>query len=598
MESSSEGESSNSSGGESSNSSGGESTSEEYDTEESSSSSDSGSEEESDDDLEPEPEPAATNPGRGRGRGRGRGNCRVRGGIKRGVTGKVKATKPKKPNPWKKWNEAPFTPQSPTFNEIPGPKIDELPNDVRGFVKLFITEELIEHITDQTNLYAWQYTLDRPASSRESEWRPVTMKEMEEFIAITILIGIHGLPGLQDYWSTDGLFHNPIFHAAMGRNRYQLIMKYLHFNDNTGYDPKDPNRDRLYKIRPLLEFLVTKFQELYYPTQEISIDEQLLKFKGRLHFKQYIPNKRSRFGIKLFTLCDKNGYVYNTTVYTGKSSITDEHKLGKSGAIVLELLIPLLNKGHKLFIDNWYTSLKLLQHLVTKNTGACGTIRRDRGQFPAATFTKVKLANRGDTIHLACDKILALRFKDRKDVFFLSTLHRPKLSATQKVNKDGNPVMKEQLVIDYNHNMGFVDKNDQIVNQHTMVRKSHKWTTKVAFHLLEEAIFNAHVIYQSSHLKKLTFLEFKMEFVRQILQEIPAVHNLMQRNVNTLDQHFPEKVPVTNPNYTSPVKRCYVCHRQGIRATSRYQCDTCIGNPGFCIDPCFKLHHKTVEKTS
>jgi len=73
---------------------------------------------------------------------------------------------------------------------------------------------------------------------------------------------------------------------------------------------------------------------VYYPSREISIDEQLLKFKGQLHFKQYIPNKRSRFGIKLFTLCDKSGYVYNTTVYAGKSTAVDDVNLGKSGAIV------------------------------------------------------------------------------------------------------------------------------------------------------------------------------------------------------------------------------------------------------------------------
>jgi len=140
---------------------------------------------------------------------------------------------------------------------------------------------------------------------------------------------------------------------------------------------------------------------------------------------------------------------------------------------------PLLNKGHQLFIDNWYTSLKLLLNLMTQNTSACGTVRRDRGQFPSS-FTKTKLQNRWETIHLTYNKILALRYKDKKDVFFLSTMHRPKLLSVNKRGRDGNPIMKEQLIIDYNNNMGFVDKNDQIVGQHTMVRKSHKWTTKIA----------------------------------------------------------------------------------------------------------------------
>lgn len=533
-------------------------------------------------------EPTATGNRRVRGAGVVR-RVRSRGGRGRGVTGKAKAPKAKKPNPWKTWNESPFTPVDPVFDQVPGPKID-FPDDIKGFVEIFLTNELIDLITLQTNLYARQYIGERPNSYREKQWRPVTNEEIVQFLAITILIGVHGLPGLQDYWSTDGLFYNPVFHASMGRNRYQLILKFIHFNDNSGYNADDPDRDRLYKVRPLLDYLIKRFQEVYYPTREISIDEQLLKFKGRLQFKQYIPNKRSRFGIKFFTLCDKKGYVYNTTIYAGKQTAADDVNVGKSGAIVLKLLDPILNNGHQLFIDNWYTSLKLLVNLMTKNTSACGTVRRDRGEFPSS-FTKTKLKNRGDTIHLSYNNILALRYKDKSDVFFLSTMHRPKLSSVNKRDRDGNPIMKEQLIIDYNINMGFVDKNDQIVGQHTMVRKSQKWTTKVAFHLIEEAIFNAYVIYQDSPQKKMTFLDFKMAFVRQVLTEIPAVQSVLDRPLTAV-QHYPQKVPVTNPKYTSPTKRCVFCYKQGVRSQSRYECDTCIGNPGLCIDPCFKMYHQ------
>ena len=32
--------------------------------------------------------------------------------------------------------------------------------------------------------------------------------------------------------------------------------------------------------------------------------------EGNLAFKQYIPMKRARFGIKMFSLCETSGYVY------------------------------------------------------------------------------------------------------------------------------------------------------------------------------------------------------------------------------------------------------------------------------------------------
>ena len=80
------------------------------------------------------------------------------------------------------------------------------------------------------------------------------------------------------------------------------------------------------------------------------------------------------------------------------------------------------------------------------------------------------------------------------------------MSTTPKRDRDGNPILCEQLVLDYNKNMGNVDKNDSLVVQHTMVRKSQKWTTKVAYHMIEEAIVNAFVLYGYSNEKKLTFI--------------------------------------------------------------------------------------------
>jgi len=78
------------------------------------------------------------------------------------------------------------------------------------------------------------------------------------------------------------------------------------------------------------------------------------------------------------------------------------------------------------------------------------------------------------------NNLLGLRYRDKRDVYFLSTMHRPKLVATPKKNKDGDNVMKEQVVNDYNQNMGNVDKNDATTSQHTIVRKCQKWTSKVA----------------------------------------------------------------------------------------------------------------------
>ena len=67
------------------------------------------------------------------------------------------------------------------------------------------------------------------------------------------------------------------------------------------------------------------------------IDESLILFKGRLKFKQYIPSKRHRFGIKMYVLCDcETGIVLNLCIHTGSDidNITKKHHLGLSGSVV------------------------------------------------------------------------------------------------------------------------------------------------------------------------------------------------------------------------------------------------------------------------
>ena len=96
-------------------------------------------------------------------------------------------------------------------------------------------------------------------------------------------------------------------------------MKFLHLSDNSQYIPKgQPGHDPLYKIRPLLTSLLANFQAAYTLHQELSIDEAMVGFKGRLSFIQYLPKKPTKWGIKAYVLADsKTGYVYNWRLYTG-----------------------------------------------------------------------------------------------------------------------------------------------------------------------------------------------------------------------------------------------------------------------------------------
>ena len=83
----------------------------------------------------------------------------------------------------------------------------------------------------------------------------------------------------------------------------------------------------------------------------LSLDESMMLWRGRLVFRQYIKNKKHKYGIKVFELCTFDGLVLNIEAYSG-TKFQDTENLGQTGAIVLHLMSPYFGKGYHLFADN------------------------------------------------------------------------------------------------------------------------------------------------------------------------------------------------------------------------------------------------------
>ncbi|XP_037790693.1 piggyBac transposable element-derived protein 3-like [Penaeus monodon] len=120
-------------------------------------------------------------------------------------------------------------------------------------------------------------------------------------------------------------------------------------------------------------------------TEHLSIDEQMVPFKGASGLKQYIPKKTVKWGYKLFVLADHKGMIYDFFPYEGKKHPVRREGVPDLGAsansvLILAESIP-ENKNHKLYIDNWFTSKPLVEHLATRGIWICGTIQARRSWF-------------------------------------------------------------------------------------------------------------------------------------------------------------------------------------------------------------------------
>jgi len=138
-----------------------------------------------------------------------------------------------------------------------------------------------------------------------------------------------------------------------------------------------------------------------------------------------------------------------------------------------------LNKGHTLYTDNWYTSPILSMYLHNKKTNTCGTVRCNRRGMPP--FTKTKFQP-GQTESKHTDKMLTIKWMDRREVHMLTTIHEDEQLPIQK---HGKITMKPKCVKEYNENMGSVDKTDMLLSSVECVRKTIKWYKKIYFHLID-----------------------------------------------------------------------------------------------------------------
>lgn len=430
-----------------------------------------------------------------------------------------------------------------------------------------------------------------------SNWQDVDIEEIYCFLAINILFGLVEKQRIKDYWSTNPIIATPFFGKIFARDRFEQILRGLHFVDNSALDKSDSLR----KIRPILESLVKKFASVMNPFRDLCIDESLMLYKGRLGFRQYIPSKRSRFGIKLFLLCDVDtSYVLKIIVYTGSSTnITEDRSLGVSGAVVTTLMKDYLHKGHVLYIDNWYTSPHLVEFLHENQTGTCGTVRGNRKGLP--TFQKKLNKNEIDVFHTNVQ--LAIKWHDKRDVHILTTVATAEMKDIDKKDVVTKEIIKKpDCIIDYNNKMGAVDKVDMQTSFVEISRKSIKWYKKLFFHLMDISLYNAFVAYQVNTGNKPSIYDFRLKVVGGLIENYkrPSAPKRIKVTGETplrlTERHFPIVIPQTATKGRSQ-RRCYVCSHTSLIARKRkdttFMCEEC--DKALCVYPCFKNYH-TLKK--
>ena len=223
--------------------------------------------------------------------------------------------------------------QLQAFTETSGPN---LPGDFDvdaatplSFFWLLFPPQLLAQIVTFTNGYAL-WIENRPGGQRDEQWYNTTLAEMRAFLALNILMGINKLPRVELYWSSDKFIGNVGVSNVMTCNRFKKILQYFHVSDRNGEPAQgSPNYDRLYKVQQVIDVVSDTCRSIYTLSPEVSLDEAMIAYTGRLAFRQYMSAKPIKRGVKVWVLCDaRNGFMSRFDIYLGRQNDRTEHGLG------------------------------------------------------------------------------------------------------------------------------------------------------------------------------------------------------------------------------------------------------------------------------
>jgi len=388
-----------------------------------------------------------------------------------------------------------FTGPPSGVNRSAAPDINAESSPLSLFTLIF--RQIFQLILEETNRYFHQYTASKNKASTSAQSPDVTIGEIYTFFAIIIQMGHDQHGSLKDYWSREEQYCTPFYSNVMVRDCFFHILRFLHFEDNDNPPScDDPDYDRLWKIRKIFDILSNKFCEMYNPTEHLAVDKVIVSYKGRVIFQQYIPKKRKRFGIKIYKLCDSLGYTYDISVYLGKHRQHATAEITATHGTVLQVIRRVERLGHKVFMDNYFTSPALFEDLFQRKINACGTVRYDRHGMPRDIGPKSLKMKRGDIVTHVRGSLRAVRWKDRRDVYILTNMHSPPVEGN--FTDDSGNAIKPCVAEDYNAYMGFVVKADRMVNSYGIAQRTWKWTKKLFSHLTDMTILNAFIIHKSS----------------------------------------------------------------------------------------------------
>ncbi|XP_048853945.1 piggyBac transposable element-derived protein 4-like isoform X2 [Brienomyrus brachyistius] len=381
------------------------------------------------------------------------------------------------------WSSSPkiAQPRSPTkLKMIPGPTRMAVSrvHDIRSAFELFLPDSIQKIVRKMTNIEGKRIF--------RKQWKEVDDTEMLAYYGILILAGVFKSRGESASSLWDGEKGIPFFKAAMSLGSFSMFSRAIRF-DEWATRRERRQKDKLAEIRTVWDKWVKRLPLMYNPGPNVTVDERLIAFKGRCPFRQYMPSKPAKYGIKIWAACDAaSAYGWNMQIYTGKvkGGISEKNQ---GMRVVLDMTQGL--SGHNITCDNFFTSYNLGQELLKRNMTMVGTVRHNKPELPPELLTvKGREVTSSQFAFTANTTLVSYVPRKGKNVMLMSTLHREGQISDRKHKKP-------EIILQYNARKGGVDTLNMVTAHYSCRRKTSRWPLVVFFDMLDVSAYNAFVIW-------------------------------------------------------------------------------------------------------
>ena len=362
------------------------------------------------------------------------------------------------------------------------------------FLPEYVIDETLKHTNEKLLEEKTKYeaaTAD-PVASHAKEYALLTRTELLAFLGLSLLRGCMGRNA-----TAEELFRGPYapapFTATFSFRRYLKLLRCLRFDDVATRDVRREG-DKFCLLRDVFNSFDENLRRHLKPSDDVCVDETLVRFRGRCGFKVYMPSKPGKYGILFRSVADAEfHYIWKLWPYAGKPANPQKVPTNSSFATVLDLVryltAELRGSGRNVTMDRYFTSFDVMRSLMADRLSVVGTLQANRRLIPAQMKAS-KGRQPGSTIACYRDQATLVSYcpKPGKVVLAASTFHE---TAARVDAKTGKP----EVILHYNATKGGVDLCDAMLEAYSTRVPTRRWTTSVFLFMVGVAALNAYHVF-------------------------------------------------------------------------------------------------------